>query len=74
MISIPKLVIFVAVIAVIYYVFFRKKKPSGNNGSQPTEKDGEIMVECTQCGTFVSADEAIIKEGRYYCSKACADL
>ena len=74
MISIPKLLIFVAVIAVIYYVFFRKKKPSDDSGSKPTEKEGEIMVECARCGTFVSADEAIIKEGRYYCSKACAEL
>ncbi len=74
MISIPKLLIFVAVIALIYYFFFRKPKKASGTDAPESKRDEDIMVECAACGTFVSAKEAIIKEGRYYCSKACAEL
>ncbi len=60
-----KILLLAAVIGAIYY-FFIKKKPQ-------LPKDSETMVECEKCGTFVSSKEAIIKNGRYYCSKECAN-
>ena len=59
-----KILLLAAVVGAIYY-FFIKKKPS-------IPKDSETMVECEKCGTFVSNKEAIIKDGKYYCSKECA--
>ena len=38
------------------------------------EDDSEIMVECSKCGIFISSKEAIIKDGKYYCSKECAEI
>jgi uncharacterized protein len=60
-----KLLLLAAVIGAVYY-FFIKKKPQ-------IPKETETMVECQKCSTFVSNKEAIIKDGKYYCSKECAD-
>jgi len=77
MLSIPKLLVIVLVLGAIYYLFFRKpkkveKNDESNQTKKPKNSDGEIMVECAKCGTYISAKEAIIKDGRYYCSKECA--
>ena len=80
MLSLPKLLVIVLVIGAIWYLFFRKpaKKTPTDTGSTGSKKEDkkleEIMVECAKCGTFVSSKEAIIKDGRYFCSKACAEL
>ena len=60
-----KILLIAAVIGGIYY-FFIKKKPIIE------EKETDTMVECDKCGTYVSNKEAIIKNGKYYCSKECA--
>ncbi|WP_297578368.1 PP0621 family protein [uncultured Helicobacter sp.] len=57
----------------VYLLFFRK------NQQKPTKNDfksmqDSIMLECTQCGTYVSNEEVIIKDSKYYCSKECAKL
>ena len=64
-----KILILVAIIAGVYY-FFIKAKPITHKKS----KDEDIMVECEACHTFVSSKEAIIKDGKYYCSKKCAGV
>ncbi len=66
MISIPKLLILALVIAIVYFLFIKKRK----------EKDKEVeqMVDCKECGTYISANEAILKSGKEYCSKECAKL
>jgi uncharacterized protein len=63
--SIPKLLIFVIVLTIIYFVYFKKKKISSDG-------DEQTMVECAKCSVFVSAKESIIKDSRFYCSKECA--
>ncbi|WP_273211757.1 PP0621 family protein [Helicobacter rodentium] len=57
----------------IYLLFFRKnpKKPTKND-FQSTQDS--IMLECAECGTYVSSEEVIVKDGKYYCSKECAKL
>ena len=49
--------------------FLFKKKRVSNNQTQNDEAD--IMIECPTCGTYVSKDEAILSNGKYYCSKEC---
>ena len=61
-----KIVLLAVVIGTIYY-FFIKKKPL-------PDKSSEVMVECDKCSTYVSSKEAIIKDGKYYCSKKCAEV
>ncbi len=56
----------VAVLAFIYFAFFRKKI------TKKEIKDSETMVECAECSTFLSTKEAIIKNNNFYCCKECA--
>ena len=79
MLSLPKLLVIALVIAAVYYLFFRKpvkktEDTSGNGQKKQDKKPEDLMVECAKCGTFVSSKEALIKDGRYFCSKECAEL
>ncbi len=64
---------FVVVMFIIYTLFFKKSKPKVKSNNKDID-EGEIMMECKECGTFVSKDEAIIKNGKFYCSKECAKV
>ena len=84
MISLPKILVFALVVAAVWFFFFRKKevaeqqpkekRDSFSGGKGEKRAPGEVMLECAKCGTFVSSAEAIIKDGRYYCSKECAEI
>lgn len=62
-----KILLLVAVLVAVYFIFFKKKGISDKN----TPKDTD-MVECAKCGTYVQLSDAIIKDSKYYCSKECA--
>jgi uncharacterized protein len=53
----------------VYVLFFGKKRARKENKSYE-----ELMVECAACGTFVSAGEAIKKDGKYFCSQKCVKV
>lgn len=67
----------VVILFVIYIMFFKKSNKVENakrkKSKKPIQK-GDVMMECQECETFVSEDEAIIKDGKFYCSKKCAGL
>lgn len=65
-----KWIIFILCIIGIYFFFFRKPKTSQKDYRE--DKKDSIMLECAKCGTYVSSDEAIIQDGKYYCSKECS--
>ena len=69
-----KLVIVAIIVYAIYFMLF--KKPSIEQKSQKKREniDSETMIECAKCGAYVSNNEAIIKDGKFYCSKECAGL
>lgn len=62
-----KILIFVAIIAIIYALFFRKKVVKNDAQDEPSFE----MVECASCKTFVSKDEAIKKGAQYFCNTKC---
>lgn len=68
-----KIVAVIAVLLLIYMVFFKKRRVDNmdNNSSTKNEALEDIMVECPSCGTYVSKDEAILSNGKYYCSNSC---
>lgn len=66
-----KFLALVAVLFVIYVVFFKKSKKEVHTDKK-NKNSGDVMLECSKCGTFVSEDEAIVKDGKFYCSKECA--
>ena len=68
-----KFLIFAVIMFIIYTLFFKKSEQK-QKPAKKREEDGEVMVECSKCSTFVSKDEAIIKNGQFYCSKECAEV
>lgn len=73
---IMKLLILAALIYGIYYFFIKQKPIEAKQNTQKkksTKDDEDLMVECEKCKTYVSSKEAIIKDGKYYCSKECAN-
>ncbi len=75
-----KIIFTIAIIAGIYYLFIKKpalgksRKKEGGFETKKRKEGEEIMVECENCATFVSSQEAIIMNGKYYCSKECAEI
>ncbi len=63
----------IGLIALVYF-FFIKKKPLSYE-SRPHHKknkiSGDEMVACERCGTYISLNEALIKDGQYFCSDEC---
>lgn len=71
-----KILIFALVVFLIYIFFFKNKRKEEIQESKKHTKviDGETMVECAKCATYISDKESIIKDGAFYCSKECARL
>jgi len=71
-----KALVLAAIFFIIYIMFFKKpdiEVQTKRKKKKPALK-GDIMMECEKCGTFISEDEAIIKDGKFYCSKKCAGV
>lgn len=62
-----KLIIIIAIIAICYYIFFRKKSVSNEKTDE-----GVTLLECSECKTFVPANTLVKYENRYVC-KDCYD-
>ncbi|NPA81031.1 MAG: hypothetical protein GXO31_00280 [Epsilonproteobacteria bacterium] len=77
-----KWIIFGIILYIIYIVFFKKENllSKVKEAAKKTDKkkrdkeESEVMVECSKCGIFISSKEAVIKDGKYYCSKECAGV
>lgn len=61
-----KILFTVAVLAAIYFIFFKKPKQQ-----KKSSKELEDMIECEKCGTYISENEAYESGGELYCSKEC---
>ena len=65
-------IILVAIALFLLYVFVFKK----GREKEVAKKDETIideMIECSSCKVFVSKKEAILSNGKYFCSKECLD-
>ena len=64
---------FLLVAGVIYFVYILFFKKSKINLKDENTKDisANEMVECSGCGVYVDIDEAILSNGKYYCSSDC---
>ncbi len=72
-----KILLVLLVLLAIYWFFFKSK--IFRDKTKDNKKDDKIissepMVECPKCGTFVSNKEAIIKDGKFFCSRECAGI
>jgi len=71
-----KFLLIAAVIAAVYFMFFKTKptiKKSTNQEPERAPKNPEVndMIECASCGVYVEVKEAILSNGKYYCSREC---
>lgn len=65
-----KLLLFIGALSAVYFFFFKKKSlsPPSNDHSQE-----EAMIPCAKCGTYVQVKEALMRDGKYYCSRECME-
>ncbi|MDZ7817130.1 MAG: PP0621 family protein [Aliarcobacter sp.] len=64
-------VIAVVVIIFLIYILLFKKNREKDISNKKNEKITDEMVECPSCKTYVSQKEAILSNGKFYCSKEC---
>lgn len=60
------LIVFAIIAGVLWY-FLRDKKES-KKSKKPNE---EMMIECSECGIFISLKEAVIYQNKCFCSREC---
>ena len=73
-----KLLLVLTVIAIVYFMFFKKKPLKNSTSHKKSAKSKEPvesndMVECSTCGIYSELDESILSSGKYYCSDECLD-
>jgi uncharacterized protein len=70
-----KLLLIVAVIYIVYIMFFKQRsvERSAPKSKRKKEQKTEVndMVECANCGLYLEVSEAILSNGKYYCSNEC---
>jgi uncharacterized protein len=62
-----KLLIVVAAALVLYFLWRGLRRDAGARKDPGAE--GERMVDCGQCGVHLPLSEAILSQGRYFCSE-----
>ena len=69
----PQWIVIIVLVALVYFLFIKKKPLTGNKGKKKTKKEMESddMVACKKCGTYISLDEALLQNGEYFCSNEC---
>jgi uncharacterized protein len=69
----PQWILIAVLIAAVYFFFIKKKPLSSKTkpSKKEREEDGDEMVECKKCGTYISLNEALIRDGQYFCSDEC---
>ena len=72
---IMKLLLVIGVIAVIYFMFIKKKPSVTSKKAEKKEvPKANDMVECASCGVYVEINEAILSDAKYYCSTECLNI
>ncbi len=72
-----KVAVLLIVMFLVYILFFKKnreqdiKKNKTNEKKKDTKNISDTMMECPTCKVFVSKSEAILSNGKYFCSKEC---
>ncbi len=67
-----KIVAVIVIIFLIYILFFKKNREKVINAKK-NENIIDEMIECSTCKVYVSQKEAILSNGKFYCSKECLE-
>jgi len=72
-----KLLLVIGVIAVVYFMFIKKKPAVTQNKTdvkkKQTDEPSSEMIECASCGIYCEIDDTIISNNKYYCSNECVE-
>lgn len=68
-----KAIFIIALLFLIYIYFFKKNREKDIQTKKKDEKIIDEMVECPSCKTYVSQKEALLSNGKFYCSKECLE-
>ena len=63
-----KIVAVIVIIFLIYILFFKKNREK-ELFAKKNERITDEMMECPTCKTYVSQKEALLSNGKFYCSK-----
>ncbi|PIF04254.1 MAG: hypothetical protein CSA86_02745 [Arcobacter sp.] len=66
-----KILALAVVLFLVYLVFFKKGREKNISDSKKNDEITDTMIECPKCGVYVSKDDAILSNGKYFCSKEC---
>lgn len=67
-------VVILALIAIVYFFFIKKRPIQHTNEKEESSKpQSNDMVKCSACGTYCEVSEAILSNGKYYCSPECVE-
>ncbi|HUR72398.1 MAG TPA: PP0621 family protein [Candidatus Limnocylindrales bacterium] len=63
-----------AFLFIIIYIVYSALKPLLQGGAKPANPAqlGEQMVLDPQCQTYVPKSDAVIRQGKFFCSEECA--
>ena len=65
-----KVLLVIAVIATVYFLFI-KKKPTKSKTDKKENLKADDMIECASCGVYAQVSESILSGGKYFCSREC---
>jgi uncharacterized protein len=71
-----KLLLVIAVIGIVYFMFIKKtpiRDTKKRSPSKKSEQKSQEMVPCASCGTYCSVEDTILNAGKYYCSRECLE-
>lgn len=66
-----KVLILGVVLFLVYLVFFKKNREKDISKKKKNDEITDTMIACPKCGTYTSKDDAILSNGKYFCSKEC---
>ncbi len=70
----PQWILVIVLIAVVYFFFIKSKSLPDQDQKRPKKKETLYeadMVECKKCGTYITLNEALLRDGEYFCSNEC---
>ena len=70
----PQWILVIVLIALVYFLFIKKKPLPGEvkkSNKQKEKLDEDDMVECKSCGTYITLNDALLRDGSYFCSNEC---
>ncbi len=70
-----KVLLVLAVIGTVYFIFFKKKpiKSSAPKHKKHTQEESNDMIECNTCGIYSELSDSIQSGSKYYCSSECLE-